>query len=183
MFPGDYVAAGGWQVQKGLSGIASRLCVAQLAIHRIRRLSSGHSGARAISAFTRVFDALWRANPESRAARAEPTALDSGSGANAPSRNDRSKSRRTPAWTQRLPESLRPHPVGDEDAIMQWWCATYASAASSSPSPSSRSAASTVSAIRPELPRIAASILPAISGLAFRNALAFSRPWPMRWLS
>src|SRR5665811_1746436 len=25
-----------------------------------------HSGARAISAFTRVFDALWRANPESR---------------------------------------------------------------------------------------------------------------------
>src|SRR5581483_4257718 len=25
-----------------------------------------YSGARAISAFTRVFDALWRANPESR---------------------------------------------------------------------------------------------------------------------
>ena len=39
------------------------------------------------------------------------------------------------------------------------------------------------SAIRPELARICASILSATSGLAFRNVLAFSRPWPRRWLS
>src|SRR5262245_32267372 len=56
---------------------------------RRKRRNKGfrHSGARAISAFTRVFDALWRANPESRAARAEPAALDSGS------RNDRGGAR------------------------------------------------------------------------------------------
>jgi len=37
-----------------------RICCAN------RKRNSGHSGTRAISAFTRVFDALWRANPESR---------------------------------------------------------------------------------------------------------------------
>ena len=42
--------------------------------------SRGHSGARAIGAFTRVFDALWRANPESRSRYAQCVALDSGSG-------------------------------------------------------------------------------------------------------
>ncbi len=31
----------------------------------------GHSGARAESAFTRVFDTLWLASPESRATAAE----------------------------------------------------------------------------------------------------------------
>jgi len=46
-----------------------------------------HSGARAISAFTRVSDALWRASPESRAANSEYLALDSGSALRA-SRND-----------------------------------------------------------------------------------------------
>jgi len=39
------------------------------------------------------------------------------------------------------------------------------------------------SAIRPEFWRIEVSILAVMSGLAFRKALAFSRPWPSRWLS
>src|SRR5260370_26482730 len=39
------------------------------------------------------------------------------------------------------------------------------------------------SAIGPAFCRIAASILAATSGLALRKPLAFSRPWPMRWLS
>ena len=39
------------------------------------------------------------------------------------------------------------------------------------------------SAMRPEFCRTAASILAAMSGLALRKFLAFSRPWPMRWLS
>ena len=43
-----------------------------------------HSGARALSAFTRVFDALWRANPESILPESEKITstgvMDSGSG-------------------------------------------------------------------------------------------------------
>ena len=39
------------------------------------------------------------------------------------------------------------------------------------------------SAIRPAFSRMACSILSAISGLVFKNALAFSRPWPSRTLS
>ena len=39
------------------------------------------------------------------------------------------------------------------------------------------------SAIRPAFWRIAASIRAAISGFCLRKVLAFSRPWPMRWLS
>ena len=46
-----------------------------------------HSGARAISACTRVFDALWRANPESITTTGS---MDSGSGLR-PSRNDKSR--------------------------------------------------------------------------------------------
>jgi hypothetical protein len=56
----------------------------------------------------------------------------------------------------------------------------YSSSASSS---SSFSAARICSARRPEFCRTAASILAAISGLFRRKVLAFSRPWPMRWLS
>src|SRR5437764_1560386 len=37
------------------------------------------------------------------------------------------------------------------------------------------------SAIRPAFCRIAVSILAAMSGLDLRKALAFSRPWPIRW--
>jgi len=55
-------------------------------------------------------------------------------------------------------------------------------------SPSSRSSSvglavsRILSARMPEFWRIAASILPAISGLSRRNPLEFSRPWPRRWL-
>src|SRR5436305_270743 len=56
---------------------------------------------------------------------------------------------------------------------------SHPSAASSSLS-SSSGPARIFSAISPALPRIAASILVAISGLVFRNALAFSRPCQMR---
>jgi hypothetical protein len=58
----------------------------------------------------------------------------------------------------------------------------YPSAPSSSSSLSSLPAR-ICSAIRPEFARIAASILFAMSGLALRKVLAFSRPCPMRWLS
>src|ERR1043166_17154 len=54
--------------------------------------------------------------------------------------------------------------------------------ASSFSSPAS-SPARIFSAIRPAFCRMAASILLAISALALRKVLAFSRPWPMRWLS
>ena len=57
------------------------------------------------------------------------------------------------------------------------------SSSASSSSSSSFSAARIFSAMRPEFARIAASILLAMSGLALRNTLAFSRPWPMRWQS
>jgi hypothetical protein len=58
------------------------------------------------------------------------------------------------------------------------------SSAGSSPS-ASRSGLPTriCSAIRPEFCRIAISILAVRSGLARKNAFAFSRPCPMRWLS
>ena len=60
----------------------------------------------------------------------------------------------------------------------------YSSAGSSSPSASRSAAPARIcSAIRPEFWRIAVSILVLMSGLAFRNAFAFSRPWPRRWLS
>ena len=59
----------------------------------------------------------------------------------------------------------------------------HPSAASSSPVLSPSSPARIFSAMRPAFCRIAASIFPAISGLALRKVLAFSRPWPMRWLS
>ena len=54
---------------------------------------------------------------------------------------------------------------------------------SSASSPSPGSPLRICSAISPEFCRIAASMRAAISGLLRRNALAFSRPWPMRWLS
>jgi hypothetical protein len=58
------------------------------------------------------------------------------------------------------------------------------SSAGSSPSASrSGEPARICSAIKPEFCRIAASILAVMSGLAFKNALEFSRPWPRRWLS
>jgi hypothetical protein len=61
---------------------------------------------------------------------------------------------------------------------------TQSSAGSSSPSASrSGEPARICSAIRPEFWRIATSIFAVISGLAFRNALEFSRPCPKRWLS
>src|ERR1700730_3055708 len=61
---------------------------------------------------------------------------------------------------------------------------THASVGSSSPSVSrSGEPARICSAIRPEFWRIAASIFAVMSGLVLRNALAFSRPWPRRWLS
>ena len=61
---------------------------------------------------------------------------------------------------------------------------SQSSAGSSSPSASrSGEPARICSAIRPEFWRIAASILAVMSGLALRNALEFSRPWPSRWLS
>jgi hypothetical protein len=58
---------------------------------------------------------------------------------------------------------------------------TQPSAVSAS-SPSS-SPARIFSAIRPEFSRTAASMRAAISGLALRKVLAFSRPCPIRWLS
>jgi hypothetical protein len=48
---------------------------------------------------------------------------------------------------------------------------------------SSVSPAKIFSAIRPAFWRIAASIVAAMSGLFLRKVLAFSRPWPTRWLS
>jgi len=57
------------------------------------------------------------------------------------------------------------------------------STASSSSSSRVSSPARIFSAIRPAFWRIATSILPAMSGLPLRKVLAFSRPWPMRWLS
>ena len=55
-------------------------------------------------------------------------------------------------------------------------------ASSSSPSPSS-SPARIFSAMSPAFWRMAVSIFPAMSGLFLRKVLAFSRPWPIRWLS
>ena len=46
-----------------------------------------------------------------------------------------------------------------------------------------RLAAGLLHHLSPALARIAFSIWPAISGLSRRNCLAFSRPWPRRWLS
>ena len=55
--------------------------------------SHGHSGALAIARSRRVFDALWRANPESRTkAVVGVVALDSGFGPFGPPRNDRGES-------------------------------------------------------------------------------------------
>ena len=56
-------------------------------------------------------------------------------------------------------------------------------ASSSSLSLSAISPAMIASAISPAFWRTAASILLAMSGFSLRNCLAFSRPWPMRWLS
>src|SRR5262249_22096205 len=55
----------------------------------------------------------------------------------------------------------------------------------SSPSSSSPSSFSPLilSAIRPEFWRTAASMREATSGFCLRKVFAFSRPWPMRWLS
>jgi hypothetical protein len=55
--------------------------------------------------------------------------------------------------------------------------------ASSASSLSDRSSSRMRSAISPEFSRMASSILSAISGFVFRNALEFSRPWPNRTLS
>ena len=57
------------------------------------------------------------------------------------------------------------------------------SAASSSSSSVSSSPVMISSPMSPAFCRIAASILLAMSGLALRKSFAFSRPWPMRWLS
>jgi hypothetical protein len=62
-------------------------------------------------------------------------------------------------------------------------CNGYSSPPAASSSSSPFSAARIWSARMPEFWRIAASILALMSGLALRNAFAFSRPWPMRWLS
>src|SRR5215813_11849906 len=59
----------------------------------------------------------------------------------------------------------------------------YSSAGSSPSASRSAAPARICSAIRPEFWRIAVSILAEMSGLVFRKALAFSRPWPRRWLS
>src|ERR1700742_4110440 len=59
----------------------------------------------------------------------------------------------------------------------------YSSAGSSPSASRSGAPARICSAIRPEFWRIELSILAVISGLALRNALEFSRPWPRRWLS
>jgi len=59
----------------------------------------------------------------------------------------------------------------------------YSSVGSSPSASRSAAPARICSAIRPEFWRIAVSILAVMSGLAFRNAFAFSRPWPRRWLS
>src|SRR5262245_20898863 len=53
----------------------------------------------------------------------------------------------------------------------------YSPALSSAPPPLSIMAPAT----RPALARIFCSISPATCGFSLRNALAFSRPWPMRW--
>ena len=59
----------------------------------------------------------------------------------------------------------------------------YSSAGSSPSASRSGVPARICSAIRPEFWRIAVSIFAVMSGLAFRNAFEFSRPWPSRWLS
>src|SRR5215208_5644275 len=55
--------------------------------------------------------------------------------------------------------------------------------AASSAGASAVSLACNASISRPAFWRILPSILAAISGLSFRKVLAFSRPWPRRWLS
>ena len=59
----------------------------------------------------------------------------------------------------------------------------YSSAGSSPSASRSGVPAKICSAIRPEFCRIAVSILAVMSGLPFKNAFEFSRPWPRRWLS
>ena len=84
-----------------------------------------------------------------------------------------------------MPSSRRPAPDGSVVTTPSGSPSSFqASAASSSSlSLSPVSPAMIASAIRPAFWRTAASILFAISGFSLRNCLAFSRPWPMRWLS
>ena len=56
----------------------------------------------------------------------------------------------------------------------------YSSAGSSPSASRSAGPARICSAIRPEFWRIEVSILAVMSGLAFKNAFEFSRPWPRR---
>ena len=83
------------------------------------------------------------------------------------------------------PSGRRPAPDGSVVTTPSGSPSSFqASAASSSSlSLSLVSPAMIASAIRPAFWRTAASILFAISGFSLRNCLAFSRPWPMRWLS
>ena len=83
------------------------------------------------------------------------------------------------------PSARRPAPDGSVVTTPSGSPSSFqASAASSSSlSLSPVSPAMIASAIRPAFWRTAASILLAMSGFSFRNCLAFSRPWPMRWLS
>ena len=83
------------------------------------------------------------------------------------------------------PSPRRPAPDGSVVTTTSGSPSSFqASAASSSSlSLSPVSPAMIASAIRPAFWRTAASILLAISGFSLRNCLAFSRPWPMRWLS
>lgn len=80
-----------------------------------------------------------------------------------------------PRFVRRPRGAERPSPLCPQAGRAQ------SSAASSSSPPSG--SARICSAMRPAFWRIAASTRPAMSGFAFRNCLAFSRPWPMRWLS
>ncbi len=83
-----------------------------------------------------------------------------------------------------MPSSRSPAPDGSVVTTPSGSPSSFqASAASSSSSLSLSSPAMIASAIKPAFWRTAVSILLAMSGFSLRNCLAFSRPWPMRWLS
>ncbi len=89
---------------------------------------------------------------------------------------------------ERLVEAQRPaevgNPEGDHaDPLVHGAAPSAQSSPASPPSSSGPPFSRNFSAISPALARIAFSIWSAISGLSRRNALAFSRPWPRRWLS